>query len=89
VEAVASDFGVGVVQVQTNFRTALRPFTNWNLGHGVALATISELLAPTFDRIYIPSTGSYAQLSPWGTHPLLDPLSRRSSSSTTAARRIA
>ena len=42
------------------------------VGEQVVL-TIAELLAPVFDRIYIPSTGSYTQLDQSGTHPLLDP----------------
>jgi hypothetical protein len=74
VEAAASELGLGVVHVQTNYRAALRPFANWLLGHGAALAAIAELLAPAFDRIYIPSSLTYAQLVPLGTHPLLDPL---------------
>jgi hypothetical protein len=38
------------------------------------LASIALLLAPQFRRVYIPSSHSYAQLFPWGSHPLLDPL---------------
>ena len=74
VQKAASELGVGVVRVQTNLRPALRGLKWGYLGHGVALATVGQMLAPVFDRIYIPSTVSYAQLSPWGTHPLLDPL---------------
>jgi hypothetical protein len=75
VERAASDFGVGVIEVQTNIKSALDAFVNWGqLGHGPALVAVGHLLASIFDRIYIPSTGSYAQLAPWGSHPLLDPL---------------
>jgi hypothetical protein len=74
VEAAASEMGLGVVHVQTNYRAALRPFADWLLGHGVGMAAVAALLAPVFDRIYIPSSLTYAQLVPLGTHPLLDPL---------------
>ena len=76
VQDVALEFGVGVIRVQTNIRTVLDPFVPWGggLGHGLILFAIGHLLAPIVDRIYIPSTGSYSQLSPWGTSPLLDPL---------------
>jgi hypothetical protein len=75
VEEAAADFGVGVVRVRTNLKTALDPFVEWGpLGHGAFLVAIGHLLAPIFDRIYIPSSKSYPQLTPWGTHPLLDPL---------------
>jgi hypothetical protein len=75
VEEAASDFGLGVVHVQTNLKVALDTFVGWGpLGHGAGLFAIGHLLASAFDRIYIPSTGSYAQLAQWGSHPLLDPL---------------
>ena len=75
VEAVASSFGVGVVQVETNIRPFLRNFCPWTLtGHGLALATVGHLLAPAFERIYIASAFHYRDLFPWGSHPLLDPL---------------
>ena len=75
VAQAASDFGVGLLRVQTNIKAALRLFVSWGgLGHGAALATIGHLLAPVFDRIYIPASCTYDNLVPWGSHPLLDPL---------------
>jgi hypothetical protein len=75
VEAVASEFGVGVVHVETNLKPFMNTFVNWGLtGHGVAIATIGHLLAPVFERLYIASSVHFSDLFPWGTHPLLDPL---------------
>jgi hypothetical protein len=47
---------------------------NWGMYHGAALAAVALALAPNQGKIYIASTYSYADLHPWGSHPLLDPL---------------
>jgi hypothetical protein len=73
-EEVAKNFGVGVVQVETNLRDVILRLVPWGPAHGPALVGVGHLLAPAFERIYIPSAYTYADLFPWGTHPLLDPL---------------
>jgi hypothetical protein len=42
--------------------------------HGAALAAVAHALAPNHGKVYIASSQSYANLHPWGSHPLLDPL---------------
>jgi hypothetical protein len=75
VDEVASEFGIGVVHVNTNLKPVMSAFVDWGLsGHGAGLATVGHLLAPAFERIYIASNFYYEDLFPWGTHPLLDPL---------------
>lgn len=74
IDAVASEFGVGVVHVETNLKPMLDSFVHWRVGIGAALATIGHLLAPAFERLYIAASFYYRDLFPWGTHPLLDPL---------------
>ena len=75
VRRVASEFGKGVVEVETNLRSLLDPYADWrDLTHGAALATVGHLLSGFFGRIYIAAAYSYAGLLPNGTHPLLDPL---------------
>jgi hypothetical protein len=75
VNEVASEFGVGIVHVETNLKPFLNTFVNWGkAGHGAAIATIGHLLAPAFERLFIASSVHYVDLFPWGTHPLLDPL---------------
>ena len=40
--------------------------------HGVALAAVAHLLAPTFGEILIGGTHTYSDLFPWGSHPISD-----------------
>jgi len=74
VDAAASEFGVGVVHVETNLAPMMRSFIHFSMAHGAAMATIGHMLAPAFERLYIASTFHYRDLLPWGSHPLLDPL---------------
>lgn len=75
IHKVASEFGKNVIEIETNIRELLNYYVDWGkLGHGPALAVIGHLLSPTLHRIYIPSSYTYANLFPWGSHPILDPL---------------
>ncbi len=44
----------------------------WSMYHGAALAAVG--LALRASHVVVGSSYSYAQLHPWGSHPLLDPL---------------
>ena len=46
----------------------------WGMHHGAPLAAVAHALAPNHGKIYIAPSYSYADLHPWGSHPLLDPL---------------
>lgn len=46
----------------------------WGMYHGAALAAIAHALAPNHGKIYIASSYAYADLHPWGSHPLMDRL---------------
>jgi hypothetical protein len=70
----ASELGKPLIEVKTNVRAFLDPYVSWEFTHGAAAASVALLLAPLFSKIYIASTFSYAELIPWGSHPLLDPL---------------
>ncbi len=75
IDEIAQDLGVGVVHVETNLKEVIKAYVGWgNPGHGPGLMAVGHLLAPAFERIYVPSSFRYADLFPWGTHPLLDPL---------------
>jgi len=81
-------FGKRLITAKTNLRwerPSLPPITNlrwekpsvpggWFMFHGAALAAIAHALAPIHSKVYIASSYSYANLDPWGSHPLLDPL---------------
>lgn len=72
---VGQEFGVGVIEIESNIRGFLEHYDiDWAVGHGDAFACTGHLLAPYFKRIYIPSSFTYANLFPWGSHPLTDPL---------------
>lgn len=72
---VGQEFGVSVIEIESNIRGFLEHYDiDWSVGHGGAFACVGHLLAPYFKRIYIPSSFTYANLFPWGSHPLTDPL---------------
>jgi 7-cyano-7-deazaguanine synthase in queuosine biosynthesis len=65
-----------LIEVSTDVQTVMAELSGipWLDQHGAALASVALLLAPSFSRLYIPSTSTYAQLESLGSHPLLDPL---------------
>lgn len=79
VEAQARDvarlFGKRLILARTNLHWE-RPEMpcGWGRYHGAALAAVALALAPNHGKVYIASSYSYADLHPWGSHPLLDPL---------------
>ena len=73
---VALHFGKNLIEIETNIRPFLQSYgLPWgNKAFVAALATVAHVLSFNFHRIYIPSSLSYAQMIPWGSHPLVDPL---------------
>lgn len=79
VNAMAEDAGLKLIQVYTNayahFRDLDRDFNFWRFEyHGSFLAAIAHAFAPRLSVASIASTYDFANLEPWGSHPLLDPL---------------
>lgn len=75
IREAARELGKPLIEVETNLRAFSDPLAEWALQyHGAALASVALLLASQFQKIYLPSTYSYAQLHPFGSHSLLDPL---------------
>jgi hypothetical protein len=68
-------FGKRLIVARTNlhFEQPSVP-CSWGMYHGAPLAAVAHALAPNHRKIYVASTYSYADLHPWGSHPLLDPL---------------
>ena len=73
-EAAASELGLSVVHIRTDLRDWSEKFVRWDEYVGSALAAVALMLDASFDRVYIPSSFTYNQLFPHGTHPLTDPL---------------
>ena len=79
VTAMAHDAGIELIQVYTNayahFRDLDPDFSFWRFEyHGSFLAAIAHAFAPRLSVASIASTYDFANLEPWGSHPLLDPL---------------
>ncbi len=74
VREVATALGKGLVEIETDLRTHLDSHVEWGVTHGAALAAVAHLLTGQFRQVYIASSYGYAELFPWGSHPLLDPL---------------
>ena len=84
VSSMAKDAGIGLIQVSTNayshFRDLDPDYSFWRLEYmGSFLAAIAHAFVPRFTVASIASTYDYANLEPWGSHPLLDPLYSSSS----------
>ena len=72
--AAAAELGLSVVHIKTDLRDWSEKFVRWDDYVGSALAAVALMLEASFDRVYIPSSFTYNQLFPLGTHPLTDPL---------------
>jgi hypothetical protein len=72
---VARHFHKRLIVARTNlhFEQSNIP-CSWGMYFGAALAAVAYALSPNHGKIYIASFGSYADLHPEGSHPLLDPL---------------
>jgi hypothetical protein len=79
----AGDLGKPILPVKTNIRAiADSKALTWGgkafeefwlrVYHGAALAAVGYVLAPHLGSIIVPSTHTYANLAPFGSHPLLD-----------------
>lgn len=73
-QAVAVAFGKQPLEVSTNIRAFTDSIASWSYYHGGVLAAVSLALSRGFSTFIVPSSYSYEQLHPWGSHPLLDPL---------------
>jgi len=74
VRRVAEGSGLGLATIRTNLRSLAEPHIDWGLYHGAVLASAGLLVGNSLHRCVIPSSQSYQFLTPWGSHPLLDPL---------------
>ena len=64
---------VPVLGIETNWIELTRHHRiSRGMSHGGCLTAVAHLLAPA--EMIIAASNSYARLTPWGTHPLLDPL---------------
>lgn len=74
-EAAAADLGLELIVAETNLKTFTpAPGVAWDWFAGSQLASVGLCLTGGLRRLYIPGGDTYSTLSPWGSHPLVDPL---------------
>lgn len=71
---VARSAGKDLIEISTNLKPYSKPLSWSHITHGTALASIGMMLSAEYGTLVVPATRTYADLSPWGSHPLLDPL---------------
>lgn len=75
VESTAKDLGVTLFTCSTNIKEELcGNYANWELCHGLFLLASAYSVEKIWKTIYVPSTHTYLDMFPWGSHPLTDPL---------------
>ena len=75
VSAVAAEHGTDVAILATNLKTFTDKAVNWGLvAVGPALASAGLILQGHVDLMRVPSSHSYKQMFPWGSHVMLDHL---------------
>jgi hypothetical protein len=73
VKGGAEAFGKNFAQIETNIHDFSKEFAHWpNHYHGSAMAAMAILMSARNPRFYFAATHSYADMFPWGSHPLLD-----------------
>ena len=72
--AAAAELGLELIEVETNLREVTDPDETWSLADGIGTAAVAPLLQQQLQRLHVPASFAYADLAPYGTHPLLDPL---------------
>jgi len=72
---VAENLGKELIDIVTNIRDTCWWKSGYGrLAHGPGLAGIGLLLEKRYNKVLIPASHSYDNLSPWGSHVLSDPL---------------
>jgi len=74
IRTAARELGLPLIEVQTNLREFADRYAQWELYHGAALVSVGLLLRGSLGALYVPASDTYADIVPWGSHPLLDPL---------------
>lgn len=71
----AAHAGKTLIEGVCNARRFLNPHLSWSkMSHGATISSFATLLSSHHDLFYFPASYAYADLYPWGSHPLVDPL---------------
>jgi hypothetical protein len=72
---VAEAYSLDLILAETNLKAFTPPpASSWDWNAGSQLASVGLCLEPGLRRILIPAGDTYSTVSPWGSHPLVDPL---------------
>lgn len=72
---VADAYDLKLILAETNLKAFTPPpASSWDWNAGSQLASVGLCLERGLRRIYIPAGDTYSTVSPWGSHPLVDPL---------------
>ena len=76
VQAAALELGLPLIEVETNLHdlSDTRQSPWGTTYHGVALAAVAHLLSGVVGEMIIGATHAFADLFPYGSHPMTDPL---------------
>src|SRR5262245_33471063 len=75
IQRLAGALGLNLIRCSTNSRQLTDLFASWgDTQHGGAMAAIGHFLSGRLGRVIVPSSHTYADSFPWGSHPLVDPL---------------
>jgi len=75
IREAAERLGKHLIEIETNLRDFCDAYANWPTHQfGAALAAVAMMLAPQLRKVYFPASLSYRDLTPCGSHPLIDPL---------------
>jgi len=71
--ATAKRLGKGFIPIRSNAQYVCSELRiSWNYVHGPFLCLLAATMG--VNRFYIPSSSTYIDLKPWGSHPILDPM---------------
>jgi hypothetical protein len=74
-DKAARSLDKNLIDIGSNLRETKWMMSDWaGLSHACFLASVGLCLEPRYDYILIPSSFTYEQLHPWGSHTLTDPL---------------
>lgn len=71
----AAHAGKTLIEGVSNARRFLNPHLTWSkMSHGATISSFALLVSSHHELFYFPASYAYADLYPWGSHPLVDPL---------------
>lgn len=74
VQTAARELDMKLLKVDTDLRALSDRFLTWEEYHGAGLGAVALMLGERYTRVLIASSHGGDDLSPWGSHPVLDPL---------------